>query len=126
MIFQKPPKEEIGLIQGMAPDSKEEWWVALALWKHEVPFEFQWQIAGGRSRAGGIIVDFVVYNPMKTPLPVHGSYWHKGEMKGADKMDLIAIAQHFKFPIENIPVLWAADSETKEDVEAWVKRNVVR
>ena len=30
--------EELGLIQGMMPDSKEEWWVAQALWKYKVPF----------------------------------------------------------------------------------------
>lgn len=126
MIFQAPPPEELGLIQGMMPDSKEEWWVAQALWKYKVPFQFQFQLFGGRSRRGGLIVDFVVWNPMITPLLVHGNYWHKGELSGGDKTALIAIAGYFNMGVENIPVLWGSDAQSKEDVFAWVRANIAR
>ena len=114
-------EEEIGLIEGKVPDSKEEWWTYLALMKYEIPFDYQWEIAGGTSRRGGLIVDFVVYNPMQTPFEVNGDYWHKDEMDGMDKMDLITIEEHFK---REVIVMWGKDSETKEDVEAFVRKNV--
>ena len=126
MIFQAPPPEELGLIQGMMPDSKEEWWVAQALWKYKVPFQFQFQLFGGRSRRGGLIVDFVVWNPMMTPFPIHGNYWHKGELSGGDKTALIAIADYFNMGVENIPVLWGSDAQSKEDVFAFVRANIAK
>ncbi|MCK5610957.1 hypothetical protein KAR91_54295, partial [Candidatus Pacearchaeota archaeon] len=126
VIFQALEEEPLGLILGKEPDSKEEYWVALALWKFDIYFDYQWEIFGGTSRVGGLIVDFVVWNPMMTPLPVHGDYWHRGELKGEDKRDLIAIADYFHIGVENIPVLWGQDAETKEDVEQWVRINVAK
>ncbi len=124
MVFLPIEEEQIGLIQGQTPDSKEEWWVSQALYRYQVPFQFQWQIFGGRSRRGGLIVDFVVWNPRFTPLLVHGEYWHKGELQGGDKIALIAIASYFNISVENILVLWGADAQSKEDVFAWVRANV--
>jgi len=126
VIFLPPEEEQIGLIQGQVPDSKEEWWVALALWKYKIEFRFQWEIFGGRTRRGGLIIDFVVWNPRMTPLLVHGSYWHRGELQGGDKTALIAIASYFNIGVENIPILWGEDSQSKEDVFAWVRANIAR
>ena len=120
-------QEQIGLVQGQMPDSIQEYWVAQALKRYGIPFQFQYQIAGGRSRRGGLIVDFVVKNPMTTPVLVHGEYWHKGELSGGDKTDLIAIADHFHVGIDNIPVLWVKkEGQPKEEVFAWVRKNVAR
>jgi len=114
-------EEPVGLIQGKVPDSKEEYWVAQALYKYDIRFDYQWVIDGGTSRRGGLIVDFVVWNPMMTPLEVNGDYWHRGEMDGSNKLDLIAIQQHFhKEPI----VMWGEDMETPEDVEQFVRQYV--
>ena len=126
MIFQPPEKEEIGLVQGHMPDSKEEWWVAKALWKYDIPFMFQYELFHGRSRLGGLILDFLVWNPAPTPLPVHGDYWHEGELNGGDKTALIAIADHFHIGVENIPILWGSDAQSEEDVASWVRQNVAR
>ena len=122
MIFQPIEEEQIGLIEGKVPDSKEEWWTALALWKYEIPFDYQWEIFGGTTRRGGLVVDFVVYNPMATPFEVNGDYWHKDEQDGENKLDLLAIAQHFK---REVIVMWGEDMETKEDVEQFVRKYVV-
>ena len=123
ITFQPYGEEPLGLIQGMMPDSKEEWWTAQALWKYKIPFEFQYQIFGGTSRRGGLIVDFLVWNPMATPFLVHGSYWHRNEMDGGDKTALIAIEQHFK---KEAIIMWGEDSETKDDVFAFVRKNVAK
>jgi hypothetical protein len=123
-MFLPPEEEQIGLVQGRMPDSKEEWWAAQALWKYEVPFMFQFEIFSGKTRRGGLVVDFVVWNPMFTPFLVHGDYWHRRELRGGDKRNLIAIADYFKVGIENIPILWESDAQTKEDVFAFVRTNI--
>ena len=126
MIFQPIEEEEIGLIQGQKPDSKEEWWVSQALYRYQVPFKFQYELFGGTSRRGGLIVDFIVWNPKATPLLVHGNYWHRNELQGGDKTALIAIAAYFKMGVENIPILWGSDAQSKDDVFAWVRANIAR
>ena len=126
MIFLPLEEEQIGLVQGLMPDSKEEWWVSQALYRYDVEFIFQWEIYGGRTRRGGLIVDFVVWNPRFTPLLVHGDYWHRGELQGGDKTALIAIASYFNIGVENIPILWGENSQSKEDVFAWVRANIAR
>ncbi len=126
MVFLPIEEEEIGLIDGQTPDSKEEWWAYLALLKYDVEFKYQWNIGGGTSRRGGITVDFVVWNPMINPFLVHGNYWHKGELKGGDKTRLIAIADYFKVDIKNILILWSADAQSEEDVDQWVRKNVAK
>ena len=124
MVFQAYEEEELGLIQGQTPDSKEEYWAYLALLKYNVDFEYQWEIGGGTTRRGGITVDFVVWNPMRQPFLVHGNYWHRGELKAGDKTRLIAIADYFKVGIENILILLGSDAKTPEDAEQWVRENV--
>ena len=126
MIFLPPEQEQIGLVQGIMPDSKEEWWVAKGLWKYQVPFMFQYELFHGRSRLGGVILDFLVWNPGPTPLPVHGEYWHEGSLSGDDRKDLVMIADYFNIGVENIPILWGKDAQTEEDVSAWVRDNIAR
>lgn len=123
ITFQAYEEEPLGLIQGMMPDSKEEWWTAQALWKYKVPFQFQFQIFGGTSRRGGLIVDFLVWNPMATPFEVNGNYWHRNEMDSGDKTDLIAIEQYFK---KEAIIMWGEDMQTKDDVFAFVRKNVAK
>ena len=121
ITFQPAVEEPLGLIEGQVPGSTEEWWVALALWHYDVQFMYQFQIFGGVSRRGGLIVDFVVWNPMTTPFLVHGNYWHRNEMDGGDKTSLVAIEQYFK---REAIILWGYDAETKEDVDEFVRENV--
>jgi len=123
-MFLTPEPEEIKPVQGQMPDSKEEYWVALALYRYQVQFQFQFELFHGRDRRGGLIVDFVVWNPRITPLLVHGNYWHKAQLKGGDKTALITIASYFNIGVENVPILWGSDAQTKEDVFAWVRANV--
>jgi len=68
---------EVKPIQNIMPDSKEEYWVALALYKLKLDFVFQRSVLGGRSVRGGHVVDFWVYTtPKPTIIMVEGDYWH--------------------------------------------------
>ena len=127
ITFLEYEEEQIKPVQGQMPDSIQEYWVSQALYKFQIPFQFQFELFHGRDRRGGLIVDFVVWNPMMTPVLVHGNYWHRGELSGGDKTALIAIASHFNIGVENVPILWVKkDGQTKEDVEAWVRKNVAK
>lgn len=67
----------IQLVQGIMPSSKEEWWVALALYKLKLDFVFQRSVMGGRELRGGQVIDFWVYTtPKPTIILVQGDYWH--------------------------------------------------
>jgi hypothetical protein len=70
-------------IQGKWCDSKEEYWVALALDKLKLRYRFQVPIFGGTFRRGGLVIDFVVWNPLPIAVQVHGEYWHPDSM-GSD------------------------------------------
>lgn len=76
-IPKTEPFPEIKPIQGIMPDSKEEYWVALALYKLHLDFEFQYQLFGGRKYKGGQVIDFWVFTvPLPTPIFVQGWYFH--------------------------------------------------
>ena len=75
--YMKVPLPEIQRVQGIMPDSKEEYWVALALYKLKIDFIFQYQLFGGRKYKGGQVVDFwVLTQPLPTPILVQGWYFH--------------------------------------------------
>lgn len=72
----------IGTIQGRDPASKEEWWIALGLWRlgWKGRFIYQYEVFGGRSRRGGQLIDFLVFTiPLPTPIYVNARYFHSRE-----------------------------------------------
>lgn len=76
-MVMKKPQEEIGLVQGIMPDSINEWYVAQALDRLRADYIFQYSIAGGTSLRGGQVIDFVVFTPTGAiPVYVQGAYWH--------------------------------------------------
>ena len=81
------PAEQMGLINGQVPGSTLEWRVAKALWRLGWTFAYQVSVAGGRTRRGGQVVDFLVYTPVvPTPVFVQGSYWHGGAAESEDRL----------------------------------------
>ena len=125
-LILEPEPEQMGLIQGQMPDSIWEWWVAKALWKYKMRFEYQWEILGGRTRQGGLFVDFVIWNPMLTPLLVYGDYWHRHELDGGDKTRILAIASYFNIGWRQIPILFGNDAKSEESVMQFIKEKIVR
>jgi hypothetical protein len=107
--FEKPEQEKIGLINGQTPDSKEEWWVAKALWQLNLDFLYQFNLFGGRGVRGGQVLDFLVFTqPLSTALQIFGQYWHSGQMGSEDKFKLALLEDYFAGQA-TVEVLWAAD-----------------
>ncbi len=80
--------EVVGLIQGIAPDSVEEWRVANSLTKYGWEYIYQYPINGGRNLRGGSIPDFLVMtHPKNTALYVQGEYWHGSKQQEEDELE---------------------------------------
>lgn len=85
-----PPTEleEMGLIQGKVPDSVQEWRVAQALEALHRRYYYQVPLEGGNRLRGGLIIDFVVDMPPRmVAIPVHGGYWHGGQLTTEDRWE---------------------------------------
>lgn len=125
----KPANPEVQRVQGIMPDSKEEYWVALALYKLHIDFVFQYQLFGGRKYKGGQVVDFWIYTmPLPTPLLVQGYYFHyaTAERMSRTKLNLMylesRLAGKANKPIEVIDT----EIPTADDAYIVVKRKLHR
>jgi hypothetical protein len=104
-------EEVVGLVQGVMPGSKNEWYVALALEKLNLEFMFQFSIMGGRNIRGGQVIDFVVFNPNAIPVFIQGEYWHNAKKETEDMLKQAAAEQHFKTkPV----LLMGEETDTRE------------
>lgn len=107
---EEPPEEPMGLIQGQVPDSKEEWWIAMALNRLGIPYVYQYPVNGGRTR-GGYLVDFVVMTtPLFTMIEPEGNHWHTGEL-GSDDRKRDSDVENEMQDVARIPIvkLWIPD-----------------
>jgi len=73
-----------------------EAYVARALDKYGLEYVFQYPLFGGTELRGGLVVDFVVYNPFPIPLEVFGEYWHTGTFSAFDRFKLSVEFDYFK------------------------------
>lgn len=126
-ILSHPPFPEIKPIQGMMPDSKEEYWVALALYKLKLEFEFQYQLFGGRKYKGGQVIDFWVFtHPLPTPIFVQGWYFHyaTAEKAAQSRLNLMylktRLAGKAKEPVEILDI----EIPTPDDAFRVVKKKL--
>lgn len=102
-----------------------EWRVALALDKLDIPYLFQYEIGGGRTKRGGIVLDFLaITTPLSTPIDVRGEYWHQPQHKIDDDLGL-ALLNHYGRGMYAEPViLWGAELQTIDQAFATVKREL--
>jgi hypothetical protein len=109
------PEPEIGLIHGMVPDSREEWWIALALWRLKLEFYYQLPVRGGTQLRGGLVLDFLVLKPpLQIPMPFNGEWWHRNESE--ERWNMAVLQQ--EFGVEPV-VIWGdevPDVETTYEV----------
>ena len=112
--------QQLPEIQGKRPDSKEEVWIAQALYKYKIQFIFQYAVIPHIRR--GFIVDFLLVQT-NTPLEVYGNYWHENELPGGDIIRLNSIKEYFG--VEPL-VVWGNELKTAQDADSWVRRNVAR
>lgn len=108
-------------IRGRKAGSKDEWWVSLALERIEKEtgwaWEYQVPVYGGRTRAGGNVVDFLIHTPgRKTMLDPMGRYWHTGHNE--DQSEMIHVARRKNW----ILIAWFTDeTPTRERVYTFLR-----
>lgn len=128
--FQLPKEEKkiekIGLIQGLRPASKLEWYIALALWRLKLDFLYQYAISGGRYLRGGLVIDFYVYTvPLPTPLFAHGDYWHSGgETSSKNTLMIEKVKSVLKGRAADPVIVWEHEALDEEMALEVVKRKL--
>lgn len=118
---QKDPEDTIGIVQGQMPDSRNEWFVALALDKLGIEYYFQVSLNGGTSIRGGQVIDFVVFRPNPTPVFIQGEYWHNQAQQNEDILKQRAAEETYKTkPI----ILMGEETDTKDKAYKTVIREI--
>lgn len=110
----------------VARATKNEYNVAQALEAFDLEFTFQLSIAGGRSLAFGIVLDFLVETaPLPTPVWVHGEYWHTGDRRKRDLEQQEVVKQYMEGGILEPVEIWGMESETVELAKRAVREKLL-
>lgn len=108
------------------PQSKEEYYVALALYRLKLDFEFQKSIGGGTSVRGGQVVDFWVFTfPFTTPVFIQGGYWHNRAKQAEDDIKQQAIQQMYKGHIAENLLIPAEDITDPDTAYSILRRKLL-
>lgn len=108
-------------VQGMEATSIE-YNVAKALEQLGLGYDFQYGINYGRERAGGSVIDFLIYTPgKKTLLDVQGRYWHTGIH--ADELQEMRNAQSTSKWAYYLQI-WEEECMTIGDAITWLRQNL--
>lgn len=92
----KATGEEKQPVQGVMPDSINEWYVALALDRMKLEYSFQYAL-GDPSLRGGQTIDFVVWKATGAlPVFVQGAHWHNIRTDTEDRLKQAAAERYFK------------------------------
>lgn len=108
----------IAPVQGVMPDSQQEYWFAMWLERRNMDYKFQYLVFPGAKHFYNI--DFVVYTvPLWTMVELNGGFWHYGELGVDDRLRQIRIEDHMRDRAK-IPIrfLWREDMINRETVEA--------
>lgn len=100
--------------------------VAAALDKLKHEYIFQFSLGGGRTRRGGIVIDFFVLTtiPFSTPVEVNGEYWHTGSLGSDDKLKLAEIRRILAGRANEVVILWGDDLGDQELANQAVRKKV--
>ena len=102
-----------------------EYYVSLALDALGLEYAFQLSIAGGKTLAFGIVVDFLVETvPLPTPVWVHGDYWHTGAERQKDLRQQDIVREYMEGSILEPVEIWGHESDTEEMALASVRRKL--
>jgi len=108
------PTHGVGVIEGLMADiagTEPERIVAGWLEAHDIPYDFQLPLLGGRLVAGGIVVDFVLYVAPGPVVLCVNSWWHRWpERAELDAIQRAIIEQNIGWRVEEI---W------EEDIYDW-------
>lgn len=122
----KPKFPEKEPVQGIMPDSKEEYWCALALYRLQLRFQFQKHVMGGRSGRGGQVVDFWVYTaPLPTPIYIQGDYWHyAGGRAYQSQLNIAKLKSYYKGTIAEPVEILTSTTPTPDAMYQVVRREL--
>jgi hypothetical protein len=119
-------EEPIGLVQGIIPDSRQEWYVARALWILKIGFYYQYPIAGGKTVRGGQVIDFYVNTvPLPTPVLVQGTYWHRPAKRVEDLYKIEKIKQILSGKANDPVELPETELQSVDDAIKSIRRRVL-
>ena len=112
--YEREQDIEIGLVQGIMPDSKEEYWFARALDYLQINYIFQYSIGMKRVR-GWQIIDFLVYTaPLPTPVFIHGEYWHGGVKRAESEYKRKMVDKMLAGHANPTVIIWTAELPNPE------------
>jgi len=110
---------QINLVHGIMPDSKNEYYVALALDKFGYDYHFQKLLGMGGIR-GSQIIDFVVFTGGGArAVFVQGEYWHGAKSESEDVLKHAIAAQ--VYGAGNVIDFMGEETDTPEKAEQTVK-----
>ncbi len=117
-------KPEEKTIQG-SDATDIEWNVSIALTRLDIPFMFQFQLGGGRTTRGGMVLDFLALTtPLSTPIDVRGNYWHQPQQRVEDDLQLALMNHYGKGRFAEPVVLYGSQLQTIEQAYSTVKREL--
>lgn len=96
-----------------------EYNVGYVLEKYRVEYFFQVSYWGGRNIRGGRVLDFLILNPLETPLEVFGNYWHTGQLGSGDRLKLVVFEQFFG---KKVLIAWGKETMTIEDTTETLRK----
>lgn len=86
LTILKPAAGEVGLIQGIVPDSVNEWYFSQACDKLKLDYIYQYSL-GMVGVRGSQWIDFVVYLAgFRAACNIQGKYWHTTRTADEDRM----------------------------------------
>ena len=83
-----------------------------------VDFTYQSPLMGGRVEKGGVILDFLLYDPPDLAINVQGEYWHYGLGPGVKARDLMARSQ---MAGQGITLIFIDEADILRDVRYYVR-----
>jgi len=102
--------------------SLEERILFKTLTKRRILFDFQSSVNGGRAQLGGIVADFILWEP-RIVIRVQGTIWHTGaEAEARDKIQKAQLEnQHFE-----VWDIFDWQIRQKDIYDEWVRRHIGR
>lgn len=97
----------------------QEWYISNALDKLKLRYIFQYELFGGRNIRGGVIIDWLVFNPMGEPWEYFGEHWHTGALGADDRLRLAIVENYFG---KRVKVIFGDEAATQEDATRAVRR----
>jgi len=98
--------ETIGKIQDQTPGSREEWRVAVALYRLKYTFIYQFPVFGGKV-SGGQVIDFWITNThLPTPVYMNGRAWHNNKTATVDEYKIYKLKKLFHGLIREPVIIW--------------------